>query len=197
MARAARRPGTLIVVSSPSGGGKTTLVERVIRRVPRLARSVSVTTRTPRPGERHGAHYRFISVAAFRRSRLSRRLLEWAQVHHAWYGTPRAPIDRALARGRDVILSIDVQGARQLKRRFGERAVLVFLLPPSLIDLKRRLLRRRTDAPEAIRHRLREARRELACAHWYDYAIVNQRLHEAVTQLEAVIVAQRLRVSHR
>ena len=121
-------------------------------------------------------------------------LLEWARVHQAYYGTPKAPIERALACGRDVILSIDVQGAAQVKRRFGSRAVLVFLVPPTLTELKARLLRRHTEAPEAIRTRLKVAERELSCVRWYDYAVVNRRLSEAIDQLEAIVTAERLRV---
>lgn len=195
LGRGARRAtGRLFVVSSPSGGGKTTLVEALLKRRISLRRSVSITTRPPRPGERHGSHYRFVSLRTFTQLRGRGGLLEWAQVHGSFYGTPRVPIARALAAGHDVVLSIDVQGARQIKRRFGARAVLIFVLPPSLDDLRHRLIRRRTDAPEAIRLRLREARRELACATWYDYAIVNHRLETAVEELTAIVMAERLRV---
>ncbi len=189
-----RRQGWAFVVSSPSGGGKTTVVQRVLRRQPALRRSVSVTTRAPRRGERHRRDYRFISVATFQRMRRARKLLEWAKVHGAYYGTPGSPVVAALARGRDVSLSIDVQGARQVRRILGARAVLIFLLPGSLQALRRRLVRRRTESSAVIRRRLRAARWELACAHWYDYAVVNDRLEKAVDQLEAIVMAQRARV---
>ena len=189
-------PGRLFVVSSPSGGGKTTAVRALLRQVPRLVRSVSVTTRPRRPSERHGAHYRFLSVEQFRELQRRGELLEWARVHGAYYGTPRRPIERALAKGRDVMLSIDVQGARKIRRRFGERAVLVFLVPPSMGALEARLVRRRTDSPEAIRHRLEAAKRELACAQWYDYAVVNHRLPSAIEQLKAIVMVERLRTSN-
>ena len=191
------REGRLFVISSPSGGGKTTVVRDVLRRVPHLVRSISLTTRPRRRTERDGVAYRFVSIQAFERLRRAGRLVEWAKVHHALYGTPEQPLVRALHRGDDAILTIDIQGARQIRRRFGRRAVLVFLLPPSLEDLNRRLARRGTDTPEAIRRRLQAARRELSCVSWYDYAIVNRKLSDAISQLQSVIVAERVRVRGR
>ena len=185
---------TLFVISSPSGGGKTTMVRELLAVAPHLVRSVSATTRTRRAGERAGVDYRFLSPAAFARLRVRRGLVEWANVHGAWYGTPKASIRSALARGRDVILSLDVQGARQIKRAFGAQAVLIFLMPPSLKDLQRRLVNRKTDPPAAIRRRLAAARREVACANWYDYVVVNHRISEAVAHLHAIVTAERLRV---
>jgi len=178
--------GRLFVVSGPSGGGKTTVVGRLLARMPRLQRSVSVTTRPPRGGERQGAHYRFVSPKMFDSLR-RRGFLEWARVHGASYGTPRAPVERALSRGRDVVLSIDVQGARQIRRALGRHAVLVFLKPPSMRELKARLIRRRTESPAAIRRRLAAAKREMACARWYDHTIVNRRVADAVKELKAII----------
>ena len=189
--RAGRRHGLVFVVSSPSGGGKTTVVSRLRRRIRRLARSVSVTTRLPRPGERHGRDYRFVTREAFRRLRREGRLLEWASVHGAWYGTPKHPVIASLRRGRDVMLSIDVQGARQVRRALGAQAVLMFLVPPSLRRLRQRLLGRRTETPAAIRRRLAAARREVACAAWYDYSVVNDRLEHAVRDVQAIITAER------
>ena len=177
----------MFVISSPSGGGKTTVVARLRRRLPRLVRSVSVTTRPPRPSERRGRDYRFVSPEAFHRLRRRRQLLEWARVHGAWYGTPKPPVLRALARGQDVVLSIDVQGARQIRRALGARAALIFLMPPSLARLRRRLARRRTDSASAIHQRIAAARRELACAGWYDYRVVNDRLEQTVAQVKAIV----------
>lgn len=185
--RSSRGGGRVFVVSSPSGGGKTTVVKRLLRATPRLARSVSVTTRPPRPGERRGRDYRFVTPAAFQRLRRAGRLLEWASVHGEWYGTPKDPVLRALARGRSVVLCIDVQGARQIRRALGARAVLVFLLPPSMRRLRARLLRRRTEAPGALRRRLAAARREIACARWYDHAVVNDRLDRTVRTMRAIL----------
>lgn len=186
----ARSPGRVVVISGPSGGGKTTVVAQLRRRMPRLMRSISVTTRRPRPAERSGRDYRFLSPAAFERLKRAGRLLEWAQVHGAWYGTPRRPIQRAIAQGRTVILSIDVQGARQVRRALGKRAVLIFLLPPSMAQLRQRLLWRRTEPPSQIRRRLSAAKRELACAAWYDYRVVNDRLDRAVREVAAIVSAQ-------
>ncbi len=186
-ARRAQQQARVFVISGPSGGGKTTVVARLQRTMPRLARSISVTTRAPRANERDGRDYRFISSATFKRLRRAGQLLEWARVHHAYYGTPKHPILNALAQGRDVIVSIDVQGARKVRRALGLRAVLVFLLPPSLAQLRQRLLRRRTETPAVVRRRLIAAKREMACASWYDYRIVNDQLHTAVAQVKAIV----------
>ena len=175
------------MISSPSGGGKTTVVERLLRAVPRLERSVSVTTRPPRPGERQGRDYRFVTPEAFERLRRSGALLEWARVHGAYYGTPKAPVARLLARGRSVVLSIDVQGARQIRRSLGCQAVLVFLVPPSMRRLQERLRGRRTESPSAIRRRMAAARRELACAAWYDHRVVNDRLGPTVAAVKRIV----------
>lgn len=177
----------VFVISSPSGGGKTTVVTRLLRAMPRLVRSISVTTRPRRAGERQGRDYHFVSPAAFQRLRRSRQLLEWAKVHGAYYGTPKGATLQALARGRSVILSIDVQGARQVRRALGRRATLIFLLPPSRDHLRRRLIKRRTETPASIRRRLAAATRELACATWYDYTVVNDRLERAVAQVTELV----------
>ena len=155
--------------------------------MPKLVRSVSVTTRAPRAGERRGRDYQFISTAAFARLRRNRQLLEWAQVHGAWYGTPKAPILHALDRGRSVVLNIDVQGARSIRRLLGRRAVLIFVKPPSLAQLRARLQRRSTDSAEAIARRLAVAKREMACASRYDHVVVNNRLPAAVAAVERIV----------
>ncbi|MBI4342546.1 MAG: guanylate kinase [Candidatus Omnitrophica bacterium] len=183
--------GHAFVISGPSGGGKTTVVARLRRQLRDLRRSVSVTTRAPRAGERDGQDYRFISSARFDALRRHGQLLEWATVHGASYGTPKRPVLDALDHGWDVLLSIDVQGARAIKRLLDRRAILIFLMPPSLEQLRRRLLRRRTDTPAAIRRRMAAARREIACARWYDYTVVNDRLDHTVRQVSAMITACR------
>ena len=192
--RTTRVAGKVFVVSSPSGGGKTTIVRAILRRVPKLARSISVTTRPRRPEERARVDYRFVAEPQFAALREQGGLLEWAQVHQAYYGTPRRWVEQRIASGWDVILSIDVQGAQQVRKHLGKRSVLVFLLPPSMRDLRNRLINRRTDSADSIRHRLQAAKRELACARWYDYQLVNRDLDRAVDELEAIITAERLRV---
>ena len=177
------------MISSPSGGGKTTVAQRLRRWAPRLVRSVSVTTRPARPGERHGRDYRFISQPQFERMKRLGQLLEWAKVHGAYYGTPKRPIVQAMAQGRNALLSIDVQGARQVRRMLGAQAVLIFLLPPSTAALRQRLTRRRTDSASAIRRRMAAAAREMACAQWYDYEVVNDRLSDTMAQVKAIVVA--------
>lgn len=186
-----RAPGHVFVISSPSGGGKTSVVQRLLRRMPRLARSVSMTTRAPRPGERQGRDYRFVSRSAFARLRRTDALLEWARVHGAYYGTPRRPVVEALARGRDVLLSIDVQGARQIRRTLHRQAVLIFLLPPPVERLRERLLRRRTHTTAAIRTRLTAAARETACAAWYDHRVPDDTLSKTVARVGAIIARHR------
>jgi len=173
------------------------MVEQLLHTMPRLVRSVSVTTRSRRRGERQGTHYHFVSLAAFQRLRRAGHLLEWAKVHSAYYGTPKPPILQALAKGRDVILSIDVQGARQVRRALGRRAALIFLLPPSMDRLRRRLLRRRTETAAAVRQRLAAARREIACARWYDYSVVNDRLEQAVADVKHIITTGRNQATQR
>lgn len=188
---AQRAPGRVFVISGPSGGGKTTVMERLRQAPPRLVRSISVTTRSPRPGERQRRDYQFVSKAAFQRLKRTGQLLEWARVHGAYYGTPKRRITRALGQGKDVILSIDVQGARKVRRALGAQAVLVFLMPPSMALLRRRLMGRRTDTPEAVRRRLVTAKRELACASWYDHTVVNDRLERTVREVEMIVTAHR------
>lgn len=192
--RERRGEGIVFVLSSPSGGGKTTAAQALVRRVPGLVRSVSVTTRPPRASEQRDVDYRFVTSQAFTRLRRRGALLEWARVHGACYGTPKAAVERAWRRGDDALLCIDVQGARTVRRRLGRRAVLIFLLPPSRDVLRRRLRARRTEPAEAIQQRLRVAQRELARVREYEYAVVNRRLAEAVDQLRAIVIAERLRI---
>ena len=190
---AGRRQGLLFILSAPSGSGKTTLMARLERWDRRLVRSVSMTTRAPRTGERHGREYWFVTPAQFASERRRRALLEHAQVLHHWYGTPRRFIDAARRRGQDVLLGIDVQGARQIKRS-GYPAVSIFIQPPGVTALRQRLQRRGTETPAQIRARLALARRELRCVPEYDYVVVNDRLDDAARHLEAIITAERCRV---
>lgn len=197
MARSKQRAtirGSLVVVSAPSGAGKSTLVRRLLAAVPSLRFSISYTTRPRRRGERHGRDYFFVTRPKFERMIAAGEFAEWAEVFGHLYGTSWRELRRAQEAGRDTLLDIDVQGHRQVKRRFPE-AVSVFVMPPSYRELERRLRDRHADAPEAIARRLKGARREIA--HWreYDYLIVNDRLPEATAALRAVVEAARQRRS--
>jgi len=188
--RRARR-GIVFVLSAPSGTGKTTLTRRLLRRVPGIRFSVSCTTRAPRPGERNGADYNFVSPGRFAELRKRGEFLEWAEVDGAAYGTSRRRLERHLERGEDVLLDIDTQGAAQVRRRI-PGSVLVFLLPPGPATLRRRLRRRGTD-PAVVARRLRLARREITRCGKYDYLVLNDRLERAYRDLEAIIRAERSR----
>lgn len=184
-------PGSVIVISAPSGSGKSTLVRRLMASVPGLVFSVSYTTRPRRPGERDGKDYFFVSTEQFRRMVAAKEFVEWADVHGHMYGTSRRQVRRAQEAGKDVLLDIDVQGHRQVRRRLPE-AASIFLLPPSFRELERRLRRRHSDAPEVIRRRLQNARREITRWREYDFLVVNDRLPRALRSLRAVVEAVRV-----
>jgi guanylate kinase len=188
------RRGTLFILSAPSGAGKTTLSRQILARVSNLLLSISYTTRAPRPGEVEGRDYHFISQEHFVRLREAEAFAEWAQVHDALYGTARAPLDEALTRGQDFLLDIDVQGARQIKTHYPE-AVSVFVLPPSWQELEKRLRSRGTDREDVIARRLQRAREEAKAFGRYDYWVVNEHIDRAVALLQAIIEAERARVS--
>jgi guanylate kinase len=191
-----RRRGILFIVSAPSGAGKTTLIKKLLRIFPDIALSVSYTTRAPRPGERPGKDYHFVSEKKFTSLRSRSGFAEWARVHGALYGTPRAPLERAARRGRDVLLDIDVQGARKIKRLY-PGAVSIFVMPPSWRVLEQRLARRGTDGRQTILTRLENARREIREIVRYDYIVFNSDLGSAVEGAKAIVAAERLRVSQR
>lgn len=188
------RRGIVFIVSGPSGAGKSTLVEALLARHRDLTLSISYTTRAPRPGEQDGRDYVFVDRADFERRRDRGELAEWAEVHDALYGTARAPLDEAVALGVDMLLDIDVQGARQLKARYHDAAVAVMVLPPSWDELAARLTTRRTESAERIARRLARAREEAAAVQAYDYWIVNDDRAAAIAVLDAVVVAERARV---
>lgn len=178
------RQGTALVISAPSGTGKTTLIRMLREEFPRLRYSVSCTTRAPRQGERNGVDYHFLSREDFLRRRDEGFFAEWAEVHDNFYGTPLAPVRDTLREGGDVLFDIDVQGARQLKASLPE-AFRIFILPPSREELRRRLRLRGLDSEEVMRRRLANARDELGEAAGYDALIVNDRLEDAYAQLRA------------
>ncbi|MHB9145431.1 MAG: guanylate kinase [Symbiobacteriia bacterium] len=189
-------PGLLVVLSGPSGAGKGTLRPYLLKSFPGLEFCVSATTRAPRAGEVHGRHYYFLSVEEFRQRIEEGDLLEWADVYGNLYGTPRRPVLEALKHGKVVLLEKDMQGALQLQKTFPE-GVFIFVLPPSLDELKRRLVGRGTETPEAIQRRLTTAMSEIRTVGRYGYAVVNDDLEDAARRLEAIITAERCRVSRQ
>lgn len=182
--------GHIFIISAPSGAGKTTLRKAALERLPDMLYSVSYTTRAPRPGEVGGRDYEFISQAEFEEGIGAGRWAEWAQVHGNYYGTSSEALRRAVAAGRDILLDIDVQGARQICSLFPQ-SVTIFIMPPSLDILAKRLHARGTDDPEAIAVRLRNARGEMEQRDAYDHVIVNDRLEAAVEELIGVIESYR------
>lgn len=188
--------GALFVVSGPSGSGKTTLLHAALTAVPGLEFSVSATTRAPRAGERDGVDYHFVTREAFAELLRTGALLEHAEVYGNYYGTPRAPVDAALAEGRSIVLDIDVQGAAQVRRAHPE-AVSVFVLPPNLAAIEARLRARGLDDAAIVARRVREADEQLAEADTYDYLVMNDDLASAHAQFQAVLVAELLRRSRR
>jgi guanylate kinase len=187
------RRGLLLVISSPSGAGKTSLTRRLAAAHAGISLSVSATTRAARPGEADGREYHFISRESFDAQADAGAFLEWAEVHEHRYGTPRAPVEAALASGRDVLFDIDWQGAASIHQALPDDTVRLFILPPSLEALAARLHARAQDAQDVISRRLARARDEIA--HWteYDYVIINDAFERAYGEIEAVYLAERLR----
>ncbi|MCC7007454.1 MAG: guanylate kinase [Acidobacteria bacterium] len=188
--------GLLFVISAPSGTGKTTVVARLVERFPRLHRSRSYTSRAPRPGEVEGVDYNFVSRHAFEEMIRRDEFLEWADIFGNLYGTSRRDTEAALAAGNDLVLVIDVQGARQVRSRAAE-AVAVFVLPPSYAVLTRRLRGRNQDSETAIECRLAAARAEVGAVDEYDYVVVNDDLERCVAEIDAIVTAERARRSRR
>lgn len=190
--KSARVHGSIIVISAPSGAGKSTLVKRLLAALPGLRFSVSYTTRPPRPGEKNGRDYFFVTRERFQRMIAREEFVEWADVFGHLYGTSFRQLRAAQEAGKDILLDIDVQGHRQVRKKLPE-AVSIFVLPPSFRELARRLRARHSDTLEVIQRRLGDARQEIR--HWpeYDYLVVNDRLPRAVEALRAVVEAARVR----
>ena len=191
------RRGLMLVISSPSGAGKSTIARNVLETDRQISLSVSVTTRQRRPSEIEGVHYHFVSHKEFERLKSSDSLLEWAEVHGNFYGTPREPVEIAMSEGRDMLFDIDWQGAQQLQDKMPADVVSIFVLPPTMEELQSRLNRRAEDSAEVIATRLKNAREEIA--HWreYDYVVVNDDLDRAFTSVQAIVEAERLRRDRR
>jgi guanylate kinase len=187
------RRGILLVMSSPSGAGKTTLARALVATDPNISMSVSVTTRPRRAGEIDGKDYFFISKERFAAMRDSGELLEWAEVFGNLYGTPRRPVELALAKGRDVLFDIDWQGTQQLAQAMEDDLVTIFILAPSAEDLRHRLIKRAQDSAAIVAKRMAEASKEIS--HWpeYDYVIVNDEVAVTGAKIAAILAAERLR----
>nr|WP_310418866.1 guanylate kinase [Mycoplana sp. BE70] len=191
------RRGLMLVISSPSGAGKSTIARNLLGRDPGVSLSVSVTTRQRRPSEIADHHYHFIDRAEFEMLRDSDALLEWAEVHGNFYGTPRKPVEEAMAAGRDMLFDIDWQGAQQLQEKMAADVVSIFILPPSMTELQSRLYRRAEDSAEVIATRLANSRAEIEHWHEYDYVILNDDLDAAFDAVESIVKAERLRRDRR
>jgi guanylate kinase len=190
-------PGLLFVVSAPSGTGKTTVVDRLVERSPRLTRSRSYTSRPRRPGEVEGVDYNFVSRDRFEAMVREDAFLEWADIFGNLYGTGREATELELAAGHDLVLVIDVQGARQVRHQLPGRAVEIFVLPPSFEVLAARLRGRNKDAEDAIARRLATASREVSAVDEYDYVVVNDEIDRCVSEIEAIVAAERARLARR
>jgi len=184
--------GILFVISSPSGGGKGTLIRRILTHMPRLGYSVSWTTRAPRQGEVNGREYHFVTVEEFTAARERGEFLEWASVHGNFYGTSLKVVEREMVAGRDIVLEIDVQGAATV-RRLGIEAVSVFILPPSFEILRRRLTGRQSENSDTLALRLQNSRGEVEHYREFDYVVLNDDVDRAATQLASIVYAERAR----
>ncbi|WP_144574973.1 guanylate kinase [Agrobacterium sp. DE0009] len=191
------RRGLMLVISSPSGAGKSTIARNLLEKDKNISLSVSVTTRARRQSEIEGIHYNFISKRDFERMRDNEELLEWAEVHGNFYGTPREPVEDAMAAGRDMLFDIDWQGAEQLQDKMKADVVSIFILPPTMTELQSRLHRRAEDTEDVIKTRLLNSRAEIE--HWrdYDYVILNDDLQAAFEAVEAIVKAERVRRDRR
>ncbi|CZT34746.1 guanylate kinase [Rhizobium sp. PP-F2F-G38] len=191
------RRGLMLVISSPSGAGKSTIARNLLEADPEMSISVSVTTRKRRPSEIDGRHYHFKSIREFEGLRQTEALLEWAEVHGNFYGTPRDAVEEAMSEGRDMLFDIDWQGAQQLQDKMSGDVVSIFILPPTMAELQSRLHRRAEDTDEVIATRLANSRAEIE--HWleYDYIVVNEDLDTAFAAVRAIVEAERLRRDRR
>lgn len=187
------RRGLMFVLSSPSGAGKTTLTRLLVQKEENIDLSISVTTRKRRPSEVEGVHYHFLSRDEFEKMRDAGDLLEWAEVHGNYYGTPAKPVEKALAKGRDVLFDIDYQGTRQLYKKASSDVVSIFILPPSIAEMKKRIRRRATEDEMTIKKRLETAKHELKRWGEYDYVVINDDLDAAFADIHSILQAERMK----
>ncbi|MDZ7262430.1 MAG: guanylate kinase [candidate division KSB1 bacterium] len=180
--------GLLVVISAPSGGGKTSVIKALLAKPDQsFAYSVSATTREPRSGEVPGKDYYFMSQEDFLKKAQQGEFVEWTQVHDHYYGTPKKPLEQALSQGKTILMDIDVFGGLEVKRRYPDSSLLIFLRPPSRASLIQRLKKRGTDSKEEIQKRLKRYAEEMEKSRWYDYIVVNQKLDETIKEVESII----------
>ncbi|MDD3730669.1 MAG: guanylate kinase [Endomicrobiaceae bacterium] len=188
-----KKYGMIIIVSAPSGAGKTSICDAIIRDDKNIVYSVSTTTRSPRSGEKNGREYFFVDEKTFKRDIKSGKFIEWAKVHDNYYGTSKKVLLGALSKGRDVLLDIDVQGALNIKKQY-KNALMLFIMTPTLKELKNRLIKRNKDSVKTIQTRIENARKEIKYVHKYDYLIINDKLKESIINAKAVVKAERLSI---
>ncbi len=179
--------GKLIVISAPSGSGKTTIANALLRRHPEFMFSVSATTRAKRPNEKHGKHYYFLTKEEFKQAIEKNELVEWEEIYGNFYGTLKHVVDEALTQGKIVLFDVDVNGGLSIKKQYPEDAVLIFIKPPSLEDLKKRLQRRNTEDDAQLKHRLDRVPMELDRGLLYDYSVVNDDLNKAIDEVDEIV----------
>ena len=187
------RRGLMFVLSSPSGAGKTTLTRLLVQKEENIELSISVTTRARRPSEVEGVHYHFLTREAFEKMRDAGDLLEWAEVHGNYYGTPAKPVAKAIAQGKDILFDIDYQGTRQLYKKAADDVVSIFILPPSIAEMKRRIRRRAAEDEMTIKKRLETAKHELKRWGEYDYVVINDDLDAAFADIHSILQAERMK----
>ncbi len=191
------RRGLMFVLSSPSGAGKTTLTRLLVQKESNIELSISATSRQRRPNEVNGVHYHFVSREKFEAMRDAGDLMEWAEVHGNYYATPRGPVEKALAKGRDVLFDIDYQGTRQLKKIAPNDVVSIFILPPSIAEMKRRIRGRASEDEATVKKRLHTAKEELLQWSEYDYVVINDDLDAAFADIHSILAAERMKRARR
>ncbi|GAB1401729.1 guanylate kinase [Elusimicrobiota bacterium] len=188
-----KKNGMIIIVSAPSGAGKTSICDAVIRDDKNIIYSVSTTTRKPRKGEKDGREYLFVDEKKFKQDIKNGKFIEWARVHGNYYGTAKAVLQNVLSKGKDVLLDIDVQGALSIKKKYKD-ALMLFIMTPTLKELKKRLIKRNKDSKETINIRIENAKKEIKYVNSYDYLILNDKLKKSINDVKAVIKAERLSI---
>ena len=186
-----KQEGMVIIISAPSGAGKTTICDAVVKKNKNIVYSISTTTRTPRKGEKNGKEYFFVTEQQFKNAIKQKQFVEWAKVHNNYYGTSKKILESIISKGKDVLLDIDVQGAIKIKKQY-KNALMIFIMTPSLKVLKQRLIKRNKDSKQIIDIRLKNAEKEISYIDKYDYLVINDKLPESIKQVENIISCSRL-----